>query len=287
MLLSYAAHLLGDSPLADRLARLRRAGFDGVDLPASALTDPTTPQLVADSGLAVGAVYSQVRDPGLLSARNAERATALDQVVERAEAGAAVGAAVLIVVPVFGAARLRQHADVADLDSAQTAVLLAGLDELAERVADLPITIALEPLNQAETHFLTDPTRAATLCRSVGSPRIATMVDTYHCHREGQDIAAAIADARDQLALIHLSDSNRGLPGEAEIDFGSVLAAVRTHDYAGWLGLECPDRGDEAGGDAAIRRSVEHLRALWDDLAPQSTPSIADNSTTANERATT
>lgn len=256
MLLSYAVHLLGDRPLSERLNLLVHAGFDGVDLPASALTDPDTRPLLADSGLPVGAVYSQVRDPGLLSARNHERATAIDQIVERAEAAAAVGAANLIVVPIFGAAKLPEYASVVDQRTMETAILLAGLAELAERVRDLPITITLEPLNPAETHFLTDPAVAARLCAAVDSPRIATMVDTYHADLCGQDLPATIDAVGDHLALVHLSDTDRALPGIGTIDFAAVIEALSRRNYTGWLGLECKYGGD----DEAIGRSV---RQLW------------------------
>lgn len=268
MRLSYAVQLLGDRPLTERLQLLVRAGLDGVDLPASALTEPDTHARVRDSGLPVGAVYSQVRDPGLLSARNSERAAAVDQIVARAEAAAGIGASVLIVVPLFGEAKLSAYETILDPATSETAVLLAGLTELAERVRDLPLTITLEPLNPAETHFLTDPTRAAQLCRAIDSPHIATMVDTYHCHRSEQDISEKIADVGVQLSLVHLSDSDRRLPGEGSIDFAEVLRTLDRRGYAGWLGLECKHDGD----DDAIVRSVAYLRSLREQVQSETSP---------------
>lgn len=88
------------------------------------------------------------------------------------------------------------------------------------------------------------------------------MVDTYHCQRNGQDIPAAIAATGDRLALVHLSDSDRRLPGEGTIDFGAVLAALRRHGYAGWLGFECRPVEEVA----ALGRSVRFLRGLWREL---------------------
>ena len=259
MLLSCGEQLLGDRPLGEKLALVREAGFDGVDLGWATIAEAAARRVVADDGMAVGAVYSQLRGAGLLARRAGERAAALDRVVERAEGAAAVGARLLIVVPIFGEARLRGFPPLVGLADLETGLLLAALDELAERVAALPVTVAIEPLNRDETHFLTDPAAAAAICAAVGSPRIATMVDSYHCRRNGQDIPAAIAATGERLALVHLSDTERRLPGEGGIDFGPVLAALRRRGYGGWMGLECRPVEEVA----ALGRSVGYLRGLW------------------------
>lgn len=259
MRISCVEQMLGEGPLAARLTSARAAGFDGIDLRAATLDAPETRRVLADDGLPVGAVYSQIREPGLLSRGAAERAAALDLAVARAEAAAEVGASCLILVPIFGAAKLRAFSPVATLEEQEQSLLLAQLDELGERLATVPITIALEPLNRAETHFLTEPARAAILCAAIGSARIATMVDTYHCAREGQASVAQIAAVGAHLALVHLSDDNRGLPGTGGIDFAPILAALRGRGYAGWCGFECKPGDDEAALAAAVGR----MRDLW------------------------
>ncbi|MGN6361818.1 MAG: sugar phosphate isomerase/epimerase family protein [Thermomicrobiales bacterium] len=263
MRLSCGEQLLGERPLAEKIALVREAGFDGIDLRWSTLQAADTRAALAAGGLPVGAIYSQLREPGLLSRHAAERATALDQAVKRAHGAADAGAACLILVPIFKAALLRAFPPVADLDTVETSLLLTALDELAARLADVPITVVLEPLNHGESHFLTDPTRAAALCAAIGSPRIATMVDTYHCDREGQDSAAQSAAVGDHLSLVHLSDSDRQLPGEGSIIFGPLLAALRQRGYGGWLGYECRPVTDQA----ALARSVRRMRALWANAA--------------------
>lgn len=260
MPISCAEQMLGVGPLAERLGLAQAAGFDGIDLRWDTAVDAATPGTLAAEGLPVGAVYSQLRDPALLARTARQRADALDRLVERAEGAAKVGAANLIVVPIFGDPLVPAAAPLLETTELETALLLAALIELAERVAALPVTVVIEPLNAAETHFLTDPAVGAALCDAVGSPRIATMVDTYHCQREGQDPAEKVAAVGERLALVHLSDTDRGLPGEGSVDFPAVLRALRDRGYAGWLGFECRP----PGYPAALRRSVDGLRALMD-----------------------
>ena len=259
MRVSCAEQILGERPLAEKLRLVRDAGFDGIDLRWSTLAAPSTRSVVAEHDLPVAAIYSQLRDPCLLSRTAGERAAALDCVVERAEAAVQIGAPRLVMVPIFGPPRLREFDPLVGVTELETALLLAMLGELAERIDGLPLTVAVEPLNPAETHFLTDPARAAALCDAIGSPRIAPMVDTYHCHRNGQDTPAQIIELGDRLALVHLSDSDRRLPGEGSIDFGPLLAALLRQSYAGWLGFETRPVQDLE----SLTRSVQHVRRVW------------------------
>ena len=211
------------------------------------------------TSLPLVSVYSQIRAPSLLDATGRERAEAIAEVVRRARAAADRGALNMILVPVFGSPRLMAESTDEEIVAVETALLLVSLKEISAELGATPIRVVLEPLNRDETHFLTDPSRAADLCRRLGERRVATMVDTYHCHKEGQDPAAQVAAVGEQLALTHFSDSGRLLPGEGEVDFGAVLAALTDTGYEGWAGWEC--RKIESADDvAALARSVTHVR---------------------------
>lgn len=261
MRLSCAEQMLGARPLGEKLAIIRDAGFDGVDGRYVTFVDAENRRTLEASGLPVGAVYSQIREPGLLSRSAAARAKGVDLLVERATLAAEIGARAIIAVPVFGGTNVRGFDPVMDARAVEVALVLAALGEVADRLANAPITVTLEPLNHDETHLLTDPAEAARWCAAIGSPQIATMVDTYHCAKNGQDIPATIAAVGDQLALTHLSDDARQLPGDGRIDFALVLAALHARGYDGWMGFECrPDTVTVEG----LHRSVRYLRDLWE-----------------------
>lgn len=261
MLLSCAEQMLGNRSIAEKLAIVRDAGFDGLDCRWQTVADDEDRRVIRDDGIRLGAMYSQLREPGLLSRTATERARALDMLEERAVLAAEAGFQRIISVPIFGAAKLRGFDPLVGLRETEVTVALTMLAEIAERLADVPITVTLEPLNGDETHLLTDPVEAAAWCAAIGSPRIGTMVDTYHCYRNSQDIPTTITAMGERLVLVHLSDSARQLPGAGSIDFAPLLAALRRRGYTGWLGFECrPDTVSAEG----LRRSVRHLRALWE-----------------------
>lgn len=267
MRLSCPLQMLGDRSLQDKIELVRRSGFDGLDCQVSMLDIPGAALVLRGSEVPVASVYSQVRTPSLLDAHAADRAAAVAEVVRRARLAAEIGADNLILVPVFGPPRLQGFGPGAGLLELETALLLVALKEIAVELRDVPITVVIEPLNGGETHFLTDPTASAGLCDRLAEDRIATMVDTYHCHREGLDIPLQIDGVGNHLALMHFSDSERGLPGEGAVDFGSVIAALRRSGYGGWIGWECR-RIETPEDEAALARSVALVRTLAEGQSP-------------------
>jgi sugar phosphate isomerase/epimerase len=256
--------MLGDRSLEEKLELIRQTGFDGLDCQVAMLDSPGAALVLRDSEIPMASVYSQVRTPSLLDARAADRAQAVADVVHRARLAAEIGAQNLILVPIFGPPRLAGSGTDAEMVELETVLLIAALKEIAAELRDVPIRVVIEPLNAGETHFLTDPTVAAGLCDRVADARIATMVDTYHCHQEGLDVPLQIDGVGNHLALMHFSDSGRGLPGEGVIDFGAVTAALQRSGYDGWVGWECR-RIETREDEAALARSAAYVRALLDD----------------------
>jgi sugar phosphate isomerase/epimerase len=250
--------MLGDASLAAKFRVCREAGFDGIDLRGDQLDSivDEARQLSERFGLEIPTVYGRLRVP-LVAATAAERTRSMNIVRERLTYASRVGASNLIVVPIFGEARLELDWP-GGVEQAELAMLAVELKELADDAAVQRVTILLEPLNRRETHLLRSPRQAAELVRRVGSRWVAMMADTYHMDLEGQDAACEVDVAADQLRLVHLSDRDRNLPGEAGLDFKPLLMCLNAHAYAGYLGFEC----NGAFELDRLRRSVNFVRAL-------------------------
>jgi D-psicose/D-tagatose/L-ribulose 3-epimerase len=256
MKLSCIETMLGERSLADKFELARGAGFDGLDLRGDELA-PVVDQvrdLTARTGIEVPTVYGRLTTP-LLARTAGERAEAVATLRDRLRDAAAVGATSLIVVPVFGEARIELDWP-EGIEQAELALLAVLLAELADDAAARRVRIVLEPLNRRETHLLRSAAVGADLARRVGSEWVATMVDTYHMDLEGQDAVREVEAAADRIQLVHLSDRERRLPGEGGIDFRPLLGALEAHGYRGYLGYEC--RGP-FGADQ-LRRSVAMVR---------------------------
>ena len=68
----------------------------------------------------------------------------------------------------------------------------------------------------------------------------------------------------DLIAHVQVNDGNRRGPGEGEHQFTSVLATLKRHKYAGWIGVEpfvyVPD------GKACAARSIGYLHGIMEGL---------------------
>lgn len=258
MKLSCLDTMLGDRPLAEKFTLAKCAGFDGIDLRGDEV-GPMVSEVCAlqrQIGIEVPTVYGRLR-LSLVAAQAAERQQAMDIVRERLRLAAAVGAKSLIVVPIFGEARFELEWP-GGVEQAELALLAVELKELAQDAEACDVSMLLEPLNRRETHLLRSPAVTAEFARRIGSDRVAAMADTYHMDLEGQDAVWEMAHAGERLRLVHLSDRNRVLPGEGGIDFGALIAGLKTQKYAGYLGFEC--RG--AYELQPLQKSVNFVRGL-------------------------
>jgi len=89
--------------------------------------------------------------------------------------------------------------------------------ELGPALAEIGVTIAIEPLNRFETHFLNTAADAARLCDEIDHPNVGVLFDTFHANIEEKDIAAGFRTVARHLKHVHFSENDRGTPGTGHI----------------------------------------------------------------------
>lgn len=245
------------STLEERLAACHQAGFDGIDLREHAQDEPDVCRLTKRYGLEVGMVYSALPIP-LLSRTAMQRAAALEILAEKVHAAKQISARGVVIVPVFGEARIRPSVG-SDLRAVELMLLDLLLGELEERLTDSGVYLAIEPLNRRETHLFNRPSDVAAWLREHPRSGVQTMADAYHMHVEHQDAAAEVRASQGMLGCIHLSDPERALPGPHAIDFSRLFRQLRADGYDGPIGYECRPYPTDA-----IAKSVRWVRQMWD-----------------------
>jgi D-psicose/D-tagatose/L-ribulose 3-epimerase len=236
------ASILGNRPWPEKFALLQEFGFDGVDVfgDMESVEVAEVRQLLASQPLQVGSVYGRLGSNGLLGATNRERSEGLDTLRRRIETAHTLGADAVVVVPVAGEPKfgLGLNGEAWVPLNVERMVLVALLQEILPEAEQAGVSLVLEPLNVRETHFLTDPVAGADICRAVEHPFLRTMVDTYHMDREGQDAEVKVRATAPHLKLVHLSDTDRNLPGFGSINFTPLFAALSSVSFNGWCGFE-------------------------------------------------
>ncbi|WP_348984656.1 sugar phosphate isomerase/epimerase [Paracoccus sp. PARArs4] len=112
------------------------------------------------------------------------------------------------------------------------------LDAAAKYAKTVGLQFGIEPVNRYENHLINTGWQARDMIERVGSDNIFIHLDTYHMNIEEKGAANGILDARDYLKYIHLSESDRGTPGEGCCDWDEVFATLKAIDFKGGLAME-------------------------------------------------
>jgi D-psicose/D-tagatose/L-ribulose 3-epimerase len=116
--------------------------------------------------------------------------------------------------------------------------LVSALRPVARRAAEFGMTLGLEPCNRYETHLVNTAEQAMRLIERVGEPNVMIHLDTYHMNIEEKGYAQGIRNARKHLRYIHLSESDRGVPGTGTVDWEAVFAALAETNFDGDMVIE-------------------------------------------------
>ena len=113
--------------------------------------------------------------------------------------------------------------------------MVKALKPVARRAADLGMTLGLEPCNRYETHLLNTSRQARAFVERLDEPNVIIHLDTYHTNIEEKNFAAALADGGGHVRYVHLSESDRGVPGSANVRWKEVFDALKAANFDGDL----------------------------------------------------
>lgn len=112
------------------------------------------------------------------------------------------------------------------------------LQHAAKYAKKLGLELGIEPVNRYETHIMNTGWQAADMIDRVGAENLFIHLDTYHMNIEEKGAANGILAARDHLKYIHLSESDRGVPGAGTCDWNEIFAALAAVGFTGGLAME-------------------------------------------------
>ncbi|MGB8814249.1 MAG: sugar phosphate isomerase/epimerase family protein [Paracoccaceae bacterium] len=100
------------------------------------------------------------------------------------------------------------------------------------------LLFGIEPVNRYETHLLNTGWQARAMIEKVGAENMFIHMDTYHMNIEEKGAANGILDSREHIKYIHLSESDRGVPGWGTCDWDEIYAALAAIGFKGGLAME-------------------------------------------------
>ena len=118
------------------------------------------------------------------------------------------------------------------------ALVVKNLKVLAAYAEKKGVQICVEPLNRFETDFLNTCDKGLQLIKAVGSPALKLHLDTFHMNIEEKNQAAASKKAGKLLGHFHACGTDRGTPGNDELDWKPIVKALKSIKYKGDVVIE-------------------------------------------------
>lgn len=219
------------------LERLKKMGYDGVEIP---IFDPDIKKYsamgkrLADMGLARTAVTCRGGDDNPISPDAKVRA-----------AGVAASKAVLDSCQALGATHLcgPYHSALGVFSGKGPTADewkwgVECMRQVAEHAGKCQVMLAVEYLNRFETYLLTNAADTVRFVRAVNHPNCRMMYDTFHANIEEKKIPDAIRSCTKETIHVHISENDRGTPGEGHVEWAATFDTLKEVGYDGWMVVE-------------------------------------------------
>jgi len=270
MRISLCNEVIAELPFARQCELAAALGYDGLEpAPFTFVKDPTkltsaqTAQLrraAADAGIAITGLHYLMRAPAGLSITTGDKAT-------RERSIAVMRAMCSLCAELGGKILVHGSPDQRVLDPGDEensrkrgAECFAAV---ADTARDAGVTYCIEPLARNQTAFINTVAEAAEIVRHIGNPALRTMIDCSAAGpAETEPVDALIRRwlPTGLIAHMHFNDSNRRGPGEGDLGFAPILAALRDGGYAGDASIEPfvyqPD------GPTCAARGIGYIRGI-------------------------
>ena len=126
------------------------------------------------------------------------------------------------------------------------------------------VTYCIEALTGKETNILNSISEALKMVADVDHPNFQTMVDTKAAAAENKPHVDVIAEAGKAMRHVHVNDPNLRGPGFGDLQFASILRALKDRHYNGYVSVEVFDFKPDAKTIAA--RSIGYLKGILEGL---------------------
>ncbi len=118
------------------------------------------------------------------------------------------------------------------------------LHAAAEHAAQAGITLTLEALNRFECYLCNTMEQLTMLVSKASHPNVRAMFDTHHANIEEKKLSEAIKQIAPVLAHVHISENDRGTPGDGHVPWDETFSTLADIKYKGWLTIEAFTRND-------------------------------------------
>jgi len=138
---------------------------------------------------------------------------------------------------------------------------------VAEKAEAAGVSYCVEALARRETNFINTIAEAVTMVEAVGSPALGTMIDCSAASQSEDECIPALINRwvpAGMVRHVQLNDANRQGPGQGNVTFADIFAALHRVGYDGVVAVEPFDYRPD--GPACAARAIGYLRGIEEAL---------------------
>lgn len=227
-------------PIMDRLKKI---GYDGVECLVGSPDEKAYARLGAyakNIGLETVGVFVVGKDENPVDPSPAVRAKALDRIKWGIDRAYDMHAKILCG-PFHSAHGVFTKQPPQATEYAYCAEVLYAAGEHAKQ-AD--VTLAVEALNRFECYLCNTMDQLKTLVAMSDHPNVKAMYDTHHANIEEKKNGVALQTIGPVLSHVHISENDRGTPGDGHVQWEDIFSTLKSIQYKGWFTIEAFSRND-------------------------------------------
>ncbi|GGG02890.1 sugar phosphate isomerase/epimerase family protein [Paenibacillus abyssi] len=228
--------IFGKEDVETSLNRLKRFGYDGVELAGEPYTMDLSAiqELMGRYGMectSICGIYTAERD--LSSASSETRQGAIHYVKACVDMAVQLGASVVIVVP----SPVGKGAPDTTTEEAWDHAV-QSLREAGDYASGKNIKLAIEALNRFETHLVNKLEVARKLAEQVDRESVGLMADLFHMNIEERNHRETLLNIAPYLMHVHIADNTREAAGLGMTNFREVFQTLQEMGYKGSITME-------------------------------------------------
>jgi D-psicose/D-tagatose/L-ribulose 3-epimerase len=228
------------NPLAERLKKI---GYDGVEVAmGESSTEPYIQfgKYLRSIDLEVCTVLALGKDENPVSESAEIRKKAVDKLKWAVDRANDLGAK-NICGPFHSAFATFSRKPPSDDEYKRSAEVL---HEAGEYAARSKVVLTPEAINRFECYLCNTISQLSKLVRLTDHPNVRPMFDTHHANIEEKMFEQTIKSLDSSLAHVHISENDRGTPGDGHVHWDKVFSSLSEINYKGWLTIEAFSRND-------------------------------------------
>lgn len=228
--------IFGNEEIETSLKRLKKYGYDGVELAGEPYTLDLKriQELLSEYELictSICGIYTPERD--LSSSDPAIRQKAVQYVKDCVDMAKELGASLVIAVP----SPVGKTAPGSSAEE-EWSNAVSSFKEAGRYAETRHIHLAIEALNRFETYLVNNLETALQLAEEVNVKSVNIMADLFHMNIEERNCSAALIRIAPRLVHVHIADNTREAAGLGQTDFRKVMQTLKEIGYKGAITME-------------------------------------------------